>query len=159
MNIRQELRRLSQGVLVSSATGAGMYVAGVLVIDAWYRRTPRLFTIASAGVFFAFIVALTGMIVQWPILRAMRTFHRRIVLLTGALLGAVPFAGTIMLFRDADEDPSTVLEFARFWLRVPGEFLVPFLPMAIAGAMLGWFATLRSEPPPKTRNARFLADS
>ena len=151
MNIRSEIRRMSQAVVVASATAAGLYVTGALAMDFWYLRTPRLFRVMSGAIFVTLLVIVTAIIVQWPILRSIRAFDRRVVFLTGAILAAVPLAATIAIFRVPGEDPATVMGFVRFWLRVPGEFLLPFVPMAIAGAILGWFATsTRGEAPTTT---------
>jgi hypothetical protein len=145
MNITSEIRRMSRAAVVSSAIAAAVYLAGAVAIDVWYRRTARLFGAMSGAIFLALLVTAAG-IVQWPILRSIRALDRRLVVLTGAILAAVPSAAIIALFRTPGEDPATVLDFLRFWLRVPGEFLVPFVPMAIAGAMLAWFATAGQEP-------------
>lgn len=142
--------RISRAVLVSSCMSGTLFLLGALLIDAWYGRSPRLVGTFSFAIFFALLVALSGILVQWPILRAMRKLRRPLVLFTGAFLSVVPITGAILLFRDADEDPATIAGFVRFWVRVPGEFLLPFLPMAISGAVLGWFATVRSQAPPNS---------
>jgi hypothetical protein len=150
LNVRAEIRHLSRAVIASSAFAAALYLAALLSTDLWYRRTTRLLSATSGALFFALLVMVAGAVIQWPILRTMRTFPRSVVITTGAILAAVPFITVILLFRDPGEDPSTVAELVRFWTRVPGEFLIPFVPMAVAGSMLAWFATMRAEAPPNS---------
>lgn len=61
----------------------------------------------------------------------------------GAALAVVPFAIVLLLLRES-EDPESIGGYLRFWRRVPGELFLSFVPMAAAGAMLGWIIGSRT---------------
>jgi hypothetical protein len=127
--------------VILASTACGALVASINIIfdlaGQWgWTRLPMHLAFAS-GV--AVLVGLAGIVVQWPILRAMRSLRRSIVLCAGALLAAVPFAALLAIFWQRGED--TVAGLISFWVRVPGEFLFGFAPMALAGGLLAWFAS------------------
>lgn len=97
----------------------------------------RLAGLVQYAILSGVAVGLSGLLV-WPLLRAMRRLRRGAVLAAGALLAAVPMAVLMTVFW---EDEDSLAGLLRFWLRVPGEFLLGFGPMALATGALAWFAT------------------
>ncbi len=135
---------LPRSLLVSSGSCGVAYVVASVLLDVTAGRVPRVPPAIGFAVPLTVTVAVVGLLVQWPILRALHSRNPKVLVSVGALLSIVPFAvlfGMMLLFfRDPNDDPGTLAGFVRFWMRVPGEFLVPFLPIAFAGGLLGWFA-------------------
>ncbi len=146
MNLGTRITRLALAVFFSASSCAALFICAALAIDIWYRRQPRFTTLVSFGFLLALVVAAAATLVQWPILRLMRCLRRGIVVSIGAILAVVPLALWVLLLRDSD-DPGSLSGYVRLWVRVPGEFLTGFLPMAFAGGMLGWFATQSTQAP------------
>ena len=75
-----------------------------------------------------------------------RLFKKRVPFVLAALVGAAVGPGIILIawlvFRDSNESFSGLL---RFWLRVPGEFLVGALPPAAAGVFFSVWITRRKQ--------------
>jgi hypothetical protein len=133
--------RLAVAAPVSSAIGAALFACAGIAVDAWHGRSPRFVALVSIAVAIALVTSLCSLI-QWPLLRRIRSAPRAVVIAAGALLGVLPMLMWILLLRGHD-DPDSVAGYVRFWLRVPGEFLLGFMPMAAAGAALAMFATAR----------------
>lgn len=139
MMMRTRISRLARAVLLASATYAVLFVAAVILIDVWHGRQLRVGVLLSFVSWPAAIVAVTGALLQWPVLRLIGSRNRGVMAGAGAILAIIPIAAFVLLFRD-DDDPATLAGYVRFWIGVPGEFLLGVLPMAVAGAILGWFA-------------------
>ncbi len=136
-----------RAVLIASATCGTLFALINILFDlthGWGFGRLRMHLMFATGV--ALLVALIGAAVQWPLLRAMRTLSRRFVITIGAVLALIPIAALVAILRDRDEE--SIGEILLFWLHVPGEFVISFLPMAAAGAIIAWFATAGS---PSTR--------
>lgn len=133
---------LMRAVTLSSAAYAHAFMIASIAISIWNGNTPPLGAMFVYALVSTVVVALAGC-VQWPILRAIASLRCGIVVTVGAMLAVLPLAILIMLFKDGD-DPTNVGGFIRFWFRVPGEFLLGFVPMALAGGLLGWYASARS---------------
>ncbi|MFZ2491632.1 MAG: hypothetical protein WA208_09120 [Thermoanaerobaculia bacterium] len=135
-----------QAVVVSSLTCAAAYAATSLLLGLLLGKGLRLEWLAFA-IPLAIAAAISAAFVQWPILRWLRTRDRRVFIAAGALLALVPFLALVLLMEGlTGEEPLTVASLVglvRFWFRVPGEFLVGFVPLLLAGATLGWFAAQR----------------
>ncbi|HEY0789006.1 MAG TPA: hypothetical protein VGE86_10205, partial [Thermoanaerobaculia bacterium] len=69
-----------------------------------------------------------------------RRLPRGAVLAAGALLAALPMIALIAIFWDPG-DGDSIPRLLRFWIRLPGEFLLGLVPMVLATGSLAWFAT------------------
>jgi hypothetical protein len=134
---------LSTCIYVVAFIGAGSL--GIQLSSTGWVGGVRFASLVGYALFSGAVVGLSGLLL-WPLLRAMRRLQRPAVLAAGALLAAVPLIVLLAIFWDPG-DGDTIPGLLRFWLRVPGEFLLGFTPLALATGALAWFATKPDSAP------------